>query len=286
MKGETMKKTVLIFFLLILFVSSLFAGDFPKIKGYKQDGEVRTYSADNLWEYIDGGADIFIDYGFQNLRSCDFTSGEMTITIDIYDMGTSLNAFGIYTSERPPEAEKLKYGVEAVLSPPYQALLLKDVYYVKIDVLEGDLTQKNGVQLLQAVADALPGSERYPAVFGNLPTTGRIAGSERFVKKSYLGLTELNNCVIADFAAGKEKFRYFLVNTTSGKETEKLWAQLAEKWKKKNIAGNTLLMRDIPYQGLAGVVKNGGKIFGVSGLKKEDELLEKIKNLIAMKTIK
>ncbi|HDL18218.1 MAG TPA: hypothetical protein ENH29_04105 [Bacteroidetes bacterium] len=281
-----MKKTGLIFLFLFVYTSFLFAGDFPKIKGFKQAGEVRTYSADNLWEYIDGGADMFIDYGFRNLRSCDFSSGEITVAIDVYNMVTPLNAFGIYTSERPPEVEKLKYGVEAVLSPPYQALLLKDVYYVKIDVLEGDLNEKNGVQLLQAVAAALPGSDTYPVVLGNLPATGKIAGSERFVKKAYLGLAELNNCVIADYAAGKEKFRYFFVNTTSGEETEKLWSHLVKKWQMKKIAGRPLLLKKVPYLGSVALVKNGGKIFGVSGVEKEDELLKKAGNLIDTKTVK
>ena len=36
---------------------------FPEVEGWTQTGEVRMYTADNLWEYIDGAAVLFVEYG-------------------------------------------------------------------------------------------------------------------------------------------------------------------------------------------------------------------------------
>ena len=174
------------------------AEDFPKIKGYKQTSEVRVYSPDNLWEYINGAADQFLDYEFQLLRSCDLAKGDLSVSIDIYDMGTDLNAFGIYVNERPTNRERLKFGVEATVSPPYQALLLKGSLYVKVDVLEGKIDDENGKQLLKALSDALKGSKEYPAEMQKLPKANMTFGSFKFANKAFLGLKELTKCLYAD----------------------------------------------------------------------------------------
>ena len=36
---------------------------FPEVEGWTQAGEVRVYNADNLWEYINGAAVLFVEYG-------------------------------------------------------------------------------------------------------------------------------------------------------------------------------------------------------------------------------
>ena len=60
------------------------------------------YEPDNLYEYIDGGADVFLLYDFQRLLHQNFKAGKGEITADIYDMGKAENAFGIYSAERSP----------------------------------------------------------------------------------------------------------------------------------------------------------------------------------------
>ena len=75
--------------------------DFPVVEGWSRPGDVLTYDADNLWEYINGAAELFVEFGVQTCRTADLVSGEVTVTVDLYDMGTPLNAFGVYERERP-----------------------------------------------------------------------------------------------------------------------------------------------------------------------------------------
>ena len=73
--------------------------EFPDIEGWSRDGEVRVWTSENLWEYIDGAAELFIDYEVVTCRVADLSAGGVTVTVDLYDMGTPLNAFGIFDLE-------------------------------------------------------------------------------------------------------------------------------------------------------------------------------------------
>ena len=108
------------------------ASVFPEVNGWAQTGEVLTYDADNLWEYINGAAELFVEYDVQTCRTADLSAGDLTVTVDLYDMGTPLNAFGIFVRERPVAGAPLPNATEATVSPPYQALLLKGTTYVKV----------------------------------------------------------------------------------------------------------------------------------------------------------
>ncbi len=276
-----MKKLALLVIFICLITFRIQAEDFPKIKGYKQTSEVREYGPENLWEYINGAADQFLDYEFVSLRSCDLSAGDLSISVDIYDMDAPLNAFGIYANERPLNRDRLSIGIEAVISPPYQALLLKDKYYIKIDVLDGEITEANGKSLLTAITNALEGSENYPGNFLYLPETGIIEGSQRYSSLGFLGMKELNYCVYADyFLTEEKKFQYFFINTLSKTAKNKVWDNLSSKWKSKSYNGKKILIKKVPYQGFVGVVEIRGRIYGVSGFDNETKMTEKIAGLL------
>jgi len=60
------------------------------------------YNPETLYQYIDGGADIYLLYDFKNLLHQDFNSGAAELTVDIYETGKTEDAFGIYAAERSP----------------------------------------------------------------------------------------------------------------------------------------------------------------------------------------
>ena len=66
----------------------------------KPEGEPAFYKPDSLYQYIDGGADVYLLYDFQSLMHQEFKSGVAELIVDIYDMGKSEDAFGIYSAER------------------------------------------------------------------------------------------------------------------------------------------------------------------------------------------
>lgn len=71
---------------------------FPEVVGWKQSGEIQTYKPDTLFEYIDGGADLYLAYDFQELRMAEYSNEKKaSVVIEIYHHKTPIDAFGIYS---------------------------------------------------------------------------------------------------------------------------------------------------------------------------------------------
>jgi hypothetical protein len=254
--------------------------DFPKVEGWTQVGDVRIYDADNLWEYINGAAELFLEYDVHNCRTGDLASRGLVVTVDFYDMGTPLNAFGVFRREHPSKGMSLAGATEAVVSPPYQALLLKDATYVKVNAVEGELTETAGRELLEAIARALPGQTAYPAELGLLPPNGKVADTEGFKREAFLGLTELNNALYADYTSDGEKtWQGFVLLAAEGSSANATWNGLADEWDLLEREGVTALYREVPYVGLVGVVRSGRAVIGAAGAADQTELLRRLGRL-------
>ena len=248
--------------------------DFPEVAGWAQPGEVLIYDADNLWEYINGAAELFIAYGVQSCRTTDLTSGDLTVTVDLYDMGTPLNAYGVFEREASGESIQLSEATAAMVSPPYQALLLKGSTYAKVNAFEGELTLAAGQELLEALANSLPGQSSLPSELQLLPSGGIVAGTEAYQAEAFLGLTELTDCVFAEYAGEREEsWLGFIIIPDAASS---VWQTLAGAWESVEHNGSTVLFREVPYRGLVGVIKTEEGMFGVSGAADQAQLLARL----------
>jgi hypothetical protein len=269
-----MKKamTIMLSGLLLLFSVMSHAEEFPKVEGWHPEGKVKVYGPDDLWEYINGAAERFVIYGFQILRFREFSKEELMMTAEIYDMGSPLNAFGIYTTERPVEEKRLSIGTEAVIGPSH-CLLLKDRYYIKVIMLRGVLDDESGVAVLKSIESHIKGKSGFPAELNILPTRGRVSGSERYVTEAYMGLSELKNVLFADYEDSKGNgYRFFGVMPTPDATIDKVWEKLSGKWTSSIFRKRTVLYRDVPYEGKIGIIRRGKEILGVSGVSNETEM--------------
>ena len=268
-----MKSTIILFMLLnVNFVSAEHI--LKELEGWQRMTEPVMYQQDNLWEYINGWADLFISYGFAELEAHEFTNGTQSFTLDIYDMSVPINSFGVYMAERSQGESSLKIGTEAVVIPPYQCLYLKDKYYVKIQVFEGKLTSALGKIILENLDKKINGSAEYPQEFKNLPTKNLIEDSYRFVKESYLGLSELKECIVASYENDSGgKYDTFLMLTKNDVDPKKIIGSLSNKWENSLVSGKKIYYRKVPYKGYVGLILLGDKkIYGISGLKDLDTL--------------
>jgi len=57
----------------------------------------RTFTGTALYGFINGGADLYYEYGFKELVSREIRYKGEDFTVDIYTMNTPLDAFGIYS---------------------------------------------------------------------------------------------------------------------------------------------------------------------------------------------
>ncbi len=112
-----MKKRYLIVYLLfvsllagvfrpeLLFSSEWETLVFPEVTGWKRSAEIQTFSPKTLFEYIDGAADLYLTYDFEELKVAEYQNEKKaSVTVDVYFHKTPTNAFGIYSQERLPNA--------------------------------------------------------------------------------------------------------------------------------------------------------------------------------------
>jgi hypothetical protein len=253
---------------------------FPEVDGWTVASEIQAYDIDNLWEYINGAAELYVEYEVETCHTGDLSSGDLVVTVDYYDMGTPLNAFGVYVRERPDPGIAIAGATEALISPPYQALLLKGSTYVKVNVFEGELTESSGRSLLEAIARALPGTTEYPPELDLLPVNGRVAGTAGFQRDGFLGLTELTDCLYAEYASGgAEPWQGFAMLPSENGSADVIWERLSGAWESVEHDGHEVLFREIPYRGLAGVVRTGKGIVGAAGAADQVQLMERLEVL-------
>jgi len=253
---------------------------FPDVDGWTLSGDVAIYNADNLWEYIDGAAELFIEYDVQTCMTADLSAGDVIVTIELYDMGSPLNAFGVFKREHPSPGIEIPGAAEAAISPPYQALLLKGPTYAKVNAVEGELTMAAARQLLESLARALPGQTGHPSELALLPQTGIVAGSEGYKRRGFLGLTELNHCLYADFAGTDgQTWEGFVVLVPPGSTSDSVWEALAGEWESLAHGGRTVLYKEVPYRGLVGLVNTEQAVVGVSGAADQAALLQRLESL-------
>ncbi|KPJ88036.1 MAG: hypothetical protein AMS18_13860 [Gemmatimonas sp. SG8_17] len=274
--------------LLILLTTSTFTtscaggqSGFPQVEGWTRAGEIRAYNADNLWEYINGAAVLFVEYGVRTCLTADLSAAGVSLTVDLYEMASPLNAVGVFQRERAGRSVNLTGATLAAVSPPYLALMVKGSTYAKVNVFEGELTESEGRELLQGLATSLPGAQVMPQEFSLLPEEGKVAGSEGYQPVSLLSLVELTDCLYADYedSAG-DTWRGFVVLPSAASD---VWEALADQWESLEHNGHTVLFREVPYGGLVGFTRTDSGMFGVSGAADETQLRERLEGFASLR---
>jgi hypothetical protein len=165
--------------------------------------EPAQFYSSNLYEYIDGGAEAFHMYDMLAMVHREYKAKGTEITVDIYDMGEPLNAFGIYAAERSPDYHFIAIGAEGYSSE--QTLnFLQGAFYVKLSAFGGSTGP-----VLDAFAKGIAGrigtGKSMPAVLAFFPAQNLVARSEKYVKKAPLGHDFLEPAAMATYKFnGKE----------------------------------------------------------------------------------
>src|SRR5512147_2670906 len=155
---------------------------FPEMGGWKQDGKPQLFSPRTLYEYINGAADLYLTYEFQELSVAEYKGeGKAAVTVEVYRQGDSTQAFGIYSQERLPDARFLDIGAQGYQEPNVLNFVAGP-YYVKIN---GYKTGAEDEQTLLAfgrkMEGVLGGKSSFPKVFSSFPREGMKKNTEKFI---------------------------------------------------------------------------------------------------------
>jgi hypothetical protein len=233
-------------------------GIFPGFEGWIKKGKPDLYTPANLFEYINGAAEVFLGYDFVQLATLTYENNqENSFTVDVYQHNSDRNGFGIYSQEKPQTGNFLNIGTQGY----YEKGVLnffKGSFYVKMSGFDlGDHDEKVLTTAAKALAKALPGSMDFPVVVKCFPGKGKIANSEAYINKNFLGHSFLHSAFVADYEIDGRKFRVFIIETGKPGEVEEILNNYTGFLKKKDIPveqKETLYRFQDPYYRTSGMM--------------------------------
>jgi len=188
-----------------------------EIKGWKVILGPQFFEPQNLWEYINGEAEMYLDYGVELVATAEYATldGFRSMTIEIYQMKSPKHAFGIYAAERSPQDDFIKMGVQGYLSENVLNFW-KGFYYVKLTSFQTSSETKGILMKLAGVIDnKIEGSYSEPELFACFPENNKVKRSERFIPKNFLGLSFLKDGYRVEYKRDESNYQVFLVKNGS-----------------------------------------------------------------------
>lgn len=159
---------------------------------WKRHFDTQAYKGDDLFVYINGGAEIYHEYGFKQVLVQDFQNpAGKSISLEIYEMSQPDSAYGIYTFKKSQEGKRMEIGAEAYLEGYYMNFW-KGNFLVTLTGFDEDQQTVVGLSALaQEVEKRIPSSSQEPPpLIKVLPPEGLISSSIKYLK----GHLALFNC--------------------------------------------------------------------------------------------
>ena len=233
------------------------------------------YDSDTLYEYLNGGAPLYLDFGFQRLVHVRYQFGDSylsSVTLDVYDMGSDLGAFGLFRSGRPPGTEARDWGAEGYRSGTVAAAWKGSIsIHAEADDDRPELIAAME-RLVAKVANSIVGGTVPPQIIDLLPRDGLLPLSERIVAKDLMSHAFLPGGVLATYRVAGDEGTLFFSDMAGEPAATEAMAELRthhEQW--GEIVGDIDSIGDggfrfsDPGLGSGAVVSTGVYVVGVHG---------------------
>ncbi|MCX6567845.1 MAG: hypothetical protein NT147_02185 [Candidatus Aminicenantes bacterium] len=160
------------------------------VPGWAKDGEPQEYEGEELYTYIDGGAEIYQEYGFRRVIIQDYKNARgKSISLEIFEMETPAAAFGMFSFKRSGSGRTVALGAGGELEA-YYLNFWKGSFLVTLTGFDEASETVDGLTAVAGIVDAkIREAGEAPALVGALPEKGLRAGSVKYLK----GLLGLNN---------------------------------------------------------------------------------------------
>ena len=192
-----------------------------RIDGWRLSGAPAKYTPETLFEYIDGGAEAYLQFDFKELTAANYVNAKKAeLRVDVYRHRDAARAFGIYSQERKPGSPKMPGKLEGVVSTDHLEFVA-GAYYVKLALLDGG----DAAVLSKAarrIAAKLPGSRALPAVLASFPDKGKKPRAEKLSARDFLGHAFLHDAIAVPYEIDGARFRLFVVEGKDAAEVGKM----------------------------------------------------------------
>jgi hypothetical protein len=276
-------KTLLLGALLLLAIAVHPAGaadpGHPVLDSLAAKGEwkllesVRTFGPDNLYEEIDGEAELFLPYGMQRLTVAVLDRKARPgseVRLELFRMASPRDAYGIWSQYRYPDQEVLRIPPSEAIVSDTSADVFRGETFVRVRSKPGDGSRNDVVGIASEIVALLPGSGSPPdeaRVMDGLP--GTVSGSILYQKRAMLGYECLAPGFEAKFSADTSSGHYLLLPPAADGGSGRK-ARLARELPAYREVNAALSVAQIP-SGNVWMTSEGGCILAVAGKISRDQ---------------
>ncbi|MDI7277644.1 MAG: hypothetical protein QME94_16825 [Anaerolineae bacterium] len=130
--------------------------------------EVRAFERHNLFDLVNGQAETYFAYGFQQVALAHYVGAEgATLDATIWQMATPADAYGLFTANRA--GEQAPIGNDGDTDPGRRLAFWQGRCFVQVWARR-ELPQAELWALGKGIAEALPGGGERPALLSRLPS--------------------------------------------------------------------------------------------------------------------
>jgi hypothetical protein len=150
-----------------------------EIYGWKAEGELEIYDRETIFDYINGAGEIYLLYDFRKVMVFRLVkASDPTIFVELFDMGSPQDAFGVFSHARESEEIGIGQGSE------YRGGVLcfwKGRFFVCIfSERETPATKKAVFDLAEKIAKKIKAAGAKPRLLEFLPDKGLANKSVRY----------------------------------------------------------------------------------------------------------
>jgi hypothetical protein len=287
---------LLLVFYLCMATSALAADDMVRLVppahcgGWKIIGMVEAYDREMLSKQDKSELESFVLYGFDRMVSAHYTapaaSSITVMNLEIYRMGSALDAFGIFAAKSSNEGKSISVGIESSFSGSL-LYFYHGRSFVKIYVTGGTRPFDDAIAACaKEVVARLPATNGRPAELKSFAIPEVVAGSVRYFPQKMLRTDVFKRGIMADAVINGSSVRIFkLLDTgmdSAAKVFEGYYTQLdGPKAASVESGGINLLQALDPFYGKIMLLQRGTCLSGAfkfSSSENTIKLLRKVCN--------
>jgi hypothetical protein len=229
---------------------------FPQIPDWKITQDDPVYTSNNLWDIIDGAADLYLEYAFVDLHIARYINTDsIEVKVELYRHASDVDAFGMYSQERDTGYHFIPLGVQGYIQ---QGVLnfLTGCYYIKLSTYQTGEKAQEALSIIGGrLEEHLKQHNAIPKLFTVFPTARKLLNTEQYVARNFLGYRFLNSAYMTTYK-DSSAFKIFLLELATPEKAHGViseYFKVIPKGAVTQLAADTYQVQD-PNNGAIGLL--------------------------------
>ena len=202
------------------------------------------YNNETLYDYIDGGAELYISYNFVNVISRRYLrENSPDLVVEIFDMKASRNAMGLFSNMREKNQNEFGQGSQYIEG---SLIFWKDRYFIAISCITINEDIKDAIYDLAGKIDkAIVSRGPVPEIVRLLPQNGLLhegycvfhhyiwTNAFYFISNdNLLQITDSTNAVLAKYGDARQRAYLMIVEYPDAASAQKAYKNFLTSYSK------------------------------------------------------